>query len=407
MHLFWKSVDQLLDFQKVRYFQEVCGLAPAKQTLNTELKEIQHNEEAKNNSQYNVKRNNKEYPKFRCNIDNHNEDVSKNCHSSSNKHSYIVNNWFLYYLFRFGSLLGTEVFYITFIPLVFWNFDPYIGRKLVIVWVVTMYIGQVLKDLICWPRPSFPPVFKLETRVQAEYGIPSTHAIAGTSIPFSIVMAMKNRYLMDFQVGFLVASCFCLLVSLSRLYVGMHSILDILAGVSISAVYLLLGFPFMDLVEEYTLKATYAPLIIIISHFLLGWFYPATKHYSTSHGDTVIILATGAGIHSASWLLHKLDICFSPVGTSPYAIPIPTINSFLVGFCRAFVGIVILALARLIVKKLSVSIVCHIAGVSKQDDSVIRKRGIEASYKFITYFILGFTVVATVPLVLQKLNIVY
>ena len=57
------------------------------------------------------------------------------------------------------------------------------------------YIGQVLKDLICWPRPQWPPVFKLETRVQAEYGVPSTHAIAGTSIPFSIVMAMDGRYL--------------------------------------------------------------------------------------------------------------------------------------------------------------------------------------------------------------------
>ena len=83
-------------------------------------------------------------------------------------------------------------------------------------------------------------------------------------------------------------------------------------------------------------------------------------------------------------------------------------DTLVIGFCRAFVGIVILALTRLVAKQLSIYIVCHIAGVStKQDPSVIRKKGIEVTYKFITYFILGFHVVATVPLILQHLNIVY
>ena len=45
---------------------------------------------------------------------------------------------------------------------------------------------------------------------------------------------------------------------------------DILAGIGIAAVYLWLGWPFMDMVEEYTMKSTYAPAIIILSHFLLG-----------------------------------------------------------------------------------------------------------------------------------------
>lgn len=51
-----------------------------------------------------------------------------------------------------------------------------------------------MKDLIRWPRPTWPPVFKLETRVEAEYGVPSTHAIAGTALPFSFLMAMYGKY---------------------------------------------------------------------------------------------------------------------------------------------------------------------------------------------------------------------
>ena len=55
------------------------------------------------------------------------------------------------------------------------------------------YIGQALKDLIKWPRPSYP-AFKLETRVSAEYGVPSTHAIAGTVLPFSILLSTYCKY---------------------------------------------------------------------------------------------------------------------------------------------------------------------------------------------------------------------
>ncbi|CAJ0950646.1 unnamed protein product [Ranitomeya imitator] len=62
---------------------------------------------------------------------------------------------------------------------------------------IVMYIGQASKDLLKWPRPSCPPVVKLETRVEAEYGMPSTHAIAATAISFTFLLAAMERY----QVG--------------------------------------------------------------------------------------------------------------------------------------------------------------------------------------------------------------
>ena len=57
-----------------------------------------------------------------------------------------------------------------------------------------MYIGQVSKDLLKWPRPYSPPVVKLETRTNAEYGMPSTHAMAATAISFTFVAAAANQY---------------------------------------------------------------------------------------------------------------------------------------------------------------------------------------------------------------------
>lgn len=51
---------------------------------------------------------------------------------------YIVKNYFYYYLFRFSAALGQEVFYITFLPFTHWNIDPYLSRRLIIIWVVSI-----------------------------------------------------------------------------------------------------------------------------------------------------------------------------------------------------------------------------------------------------------------------------
>lgn len=56
-----------------------------------------------------------------------------------------------------------------------------------------MYVGQVMKDLLKLPRPPSPPVVKLETRVDAEYGLPSTHAMAATAISFTVLLSAPSR----------------------------------------------------------------------------------------------------------------------------------------------------------------------------------------------------------------------
>lgn len=58
---------------------------------------------------------------------------------------------------------------------------------------LVMYIGQVMKDVLKLPRPLSPPVVKLEMRVDAEYGLPSTHAMAATAISFTVLLSAQSR----------------------------------------------------------------------------------------------------------------------------------------------------------------------------------------------------------------------
>lgn len=105
----------------------------------------------------------------------------------------IGKKW-LYWLFLLGTGFGDEAFYSLFFTFWFWSVDGAVGRRVVAVWAICMYIGQSLKDIIRWPRPSSPPVVKMERKWELEYGMPSTHAIVGAAVPLAILIFTSSRY---------------------------------------------------------------------------------------------------------------------------------------------------------------------------------------------------------------------
>ena len=155
MNLFWKFTDYFMDFQKVRKFQEFCGLEKSERSNDANQRNGELSIDTKNKSEENYRN------EIKCNKESSSDDEfieyepnSKqsdgSCYNELKNNSvnnastnqlaqtYRVTNWTLFYLFRLGCTLGDEIFYISFIPFVFWNVDPFIARKMVVVWVVTM-----------------------------------------------------------------------------------------------------------------------------------------------------------------------------------------------------------------------------------------------------------------------------
>lgn len=120
--------------------------------------------------------------------------LRKNSLTGDAGQEFLIENRFLYYLFTFGTELGNEFFYITFFPSVIWNADAFVGRRLIMVWVWVMYLGQCMKDVIGWSRPASPPVVKVEMFYNSEYSMPSTHAMSGTAIPLSLFFMTYGRW---------------------------------------------------------------------------------------------------------------------------------------------------------------------------------------------------------------------
>lgn len=331
----------------------------------------------------------------------------KNSLTGDGGQEFIIENKFLYYLFSFGTELGNELFYITFFPFFIWNVDAYVGRRLIIVWVWVMYLGQCAKDVIRWPRPSSPPVVKVEMFYNSEYSMPSTHAMSGTAIPLELFLLTYGRWEYPFTMGLVLAFSWCLLVCLSRIYMGMHSILDVIAGFLFSLLILVVFQPALDVIDNFNVSCQYAPLIIISLHLGMGLFSFTLDTWSTSRGDTAQILGSGAGIALGSHVNHQLGLIPDPL-PSQLPFSIPPLTPGLAGAClaRFCLGVAVLLLTRAVMKALTIPLVCRVAGVSTADVRKARQHmEVELPYRYIVYGTVGFNTVYLAPQIFRWLGL--
>ncbi|KAG8580793.1 hypothetical protein GDO81_007416 [Engystomops pustulosus] len=296
-------------------------------------------------------------------------------HRQGSVRKYVVHNYALYYLFRFAAALGQEVFYITFLPFTLWNIDSFIARRLIIVWCIVMYIGQASKDLLKWPRPSSPPVVKLETRVEAEYGMPSTHAIAATAISFTFLMAAVDRYQ------------------------------DVICGALIALLFIAVTFPVWDVMDQLILTNPICPVFAVVAGFLLSYNYPKLDHYSTTRADTTVILGVGAGTCVGVWIINLIGRTYVPLGVFPLGIPSLTYPMLLRQLLRFVLGVTLLVITRFIAKTLSLKALGSWYKVSTQDVLVRQKLEIEVPYKFVTYTSIGVVATSFVPWIYYLVNL--
>ena len=199
-------LDTLKDPRLVINFQRFCGVVPnpCQPGVHEPHPQREKSQNGTTNGVNGISLTNGNYHKHSPVKNGH---VTKRKLSSSDAHGsipngtdgdkqldYSIDNKFLYYLFHFGANLGNEVFYILFYPYFIWNFDAWIGRRICLFWSFFMYVGQATKDIVRWPRPASPPVIRLEKRYELEYGMPSTHAMVGAGLPFSIFFFTIGRY---------------------------------------------------------------------------------------------------------------------------------------------------------------------------------------------------------------------
>jgi len=135
-------------------------------------------------------------------------------------------------IFNGFTALGYLPFYLALLPLGYWLWDKDMFTRLAVLIMASALLNGFLKDLFDDPRPALE--FALDPRVRESYGLPSGHAQVAAVTWFWLAWELRRIAV------WLLAIVIVAGVSFSRLYLGVHDLEDVLAGLALGIASLLL-----------------------------------------------------------------------------------------------------------------------------------------------------------------------
>ena len=192
----------------------------------------------------------------------------------------VATNKILYYYFKFSSALGEEVY--SLIPLMWW-YNSHLTIRFMHRFLFLLGAGQLVKDLLELPRPQegkkYGGIIRLERHFETEYGFPSTHTISGILPVTYILDLLKLGVVTNQLLSYSLGGLYLISIMASRLFVGIHSLPDLLGGLSIGIIFaIILQIDSIANVIEYIfMSSKYAIFVSTTVIWCFLKFYPRAK----------------------------------------------------------------------------------------------------------------------------------
>ena len=133
-----------------------------------------------------------------------------------------------------ATFLGNEEFFLLLLPLIYLCVNRRIGLRLGALILCCDALCGILKITFALPRPYWVDARVQAFSTEASFGFPSSHAMVSMAGWFFLARQSKRTWTL-FAAAFLVA-----LIAISRVFLGVHFLLDVVGGALIGIVFLLL-----------------------------------------------------------------------------------------------------------------------------------------------------------------------
>ncbi|MBA0650872.1 hypothetical protein Goklo_018250, partial [Gossypium klotzschianum] len=177
---------------------------------------------------------------------------------------------FLDALFSGLSCIVSVPFYTAFLPLLFWSGHGKLARQMTLLMALCDYLGNCIKDVVSAPRPNCPPVRRItatkdEEENALEYGLPSSHTLNTSEDAFVKLGAVTLACLLVGFIGF------------GRIYLGMHSLIDIIGGLVFGFMILAIWLSVHEYVDAFIVSGQNVTSFWAALSFLLLFAYPTPE----------------------------------------------------------------------------------------------------------------------------------
>lgn len=143
-------------------------------------------------------------------------------------------------IMEFLSLFAREEFFLLLLPIVYWCINPRLGVRVGLTLLLTAGLNAVAKLAVHAPRPYWIGSEVKMLSTESTFGMPSGHAQISVAVWGVLVSPLRSK------AAWWAAGVLALLISFSRIYLGVHFLSDVVAGLLLGLISLLLILRFED-----------------------------------------------------------------------------------------------------------------------------------------------------------------
>ena len=176
-----------------------------------------------------------------------------------------LRNGFLDFLFNFFTVFGEELVLIVILGFIYWSYDKKVGEKMGFTIFISLAFNSLLKLVIHRPRPfvADSTIEPLRLDTAGGYSFPSGHTQTAATTFFRLHLNIKKRWLL------IVAIVITILVAISRMYLGVHYLTDVLVGAALGITIAWIFGKYFDRIKKIDLVYSVILALVVLSGVII------------------------------------------------------------------------------------------------------------------------------------------